>query len=119
MSLLLSLVKLFLVDFHRVSLRENLITDFTLERPLLRVTAIMHITLSCSSEALAALEAGERLGPTVHSLMNRLLARLAKTFRTKCALERLRVTMHATVPLETAATTQNLLYLVKTNSGFC
>jgi hypothetical protein len=56
-----SLVKLFLVDFHRVGLREHLITYFTLEWSLLCVTAPVDIALSCSPEALATLEAGEGL----------------------------------------------------------
>ena len=60
-TLFSSLVKLFLVDFHRVSLREHLITNFTLEWSLLCVTAPVDIALSCSPEALATLEAGEGL----------------------------------------------------------
>ena len=60
-TLFSSLVKLLLVDFHRVSLRENFVTDLTLERSLLCVTAPVHISLSCSPEALATLEAREGL----------------------------------------------------------
>ena len=56
-----SLVKLFLVNFHRVSLRENFVAYFTLERSLLGVTASMNIPLGCSPEALATLEAREWL----------------------------------------------------------
>ena len=105
-----SLVKLFLVDFHRVSLRENFVTYFTLERSLLRVTTPMHIPLGCSPEALATLEAREGLGSTVHPLMDCLLASLSKTLRAESTLEWLWVPMHATVPLKTAPTTQNLLW---------
>ena len=60
-TLFSSLVKLLLVNFHRVSLRENFVTDLTLERSLLRVTAPVHIALSCGPEALATLEAREGL----------------------------------------------------------
>ena len=107
-TLFSSLVKLFLVDFHRVSLREHLITNFTLEWSLLCVTAPVDIALSCSPEALATLEAGEGLWSTVHPLMDCLLASLPKTLGTESTLERLRVAMHPTVPLKTAATTQDL-----------
>ena len=60
-TLFSSLVKLFLVNFHRVSLREHLIAYLAIEWSLLRVTAPVDISLSCSPEALATLEARERL----------------------------------------------------------
>ena len=107
-TLFSSLVKFFLVNFHWVSLREDLITYLTIERSLLCVTAPVDISLSCSPEALATLEAGEWLWSTVHSLMDCLLASLAKTFGTEGTLEWLWVAMHATVTLKTAPTTQNL-----------
>ena len=109
-TLFSSLVKFFLVNFHWVSLREDLITYLTIERSLLCVTAPVDISLSCSPEALATLEAGEWLWSTVHSLMDCLLASLAKTFGTESTLEWLWVAMHATVTLKTAPTTQNLSY---------
>ena len=43
--------------------------------------------------------------------MDCLLASLAKTLGTESTLEWLRVTMHATVPLKTASTTQNLEHI--------
>ena len=109
-TLFSSLVKFFLVNFHWVSLREDLITYLTIERSLLCVTAPVDISLSCSPEALATLEAGEWLWSTVHSLVDCLLASLAKTFGTESTLEWLWVAMHATVTLKTAPTTQNLSY---------
>ena len=54
-TLFLSLVKLLLVNFHRVSLGEHLITYFTLEWSLLCVTPPVNIALCCSPEALATL----------------------------------------------------------------
>ena len=85
----LCLMKLFLMNFYRVGLRKHFVTYFTLEGPLLGVTTHVHIALGGSPEALAALLAGERLGSTVYSLMNRLLASLAKGLGTEGALERL------------------------------
>ena len=77
------------MNFYRVGLRKHFVTYFTLEGPLLGVAAHVHIALGGSPEALAALLAGERLGSTVYSLMNRLLASLAKGLGTEGALERL------------------------------
>ena len=72
------------------------------------MTAPVDIALCCSPEALATLETGEGLGSTVHSLVDCLLASLAKSLGAESTLEWLRVTMHATVPLKTAPTTQYL-----------